>query len=77
MSEIISSGGKQFLRLPAVGEKCPISAFSRSYFYKLEKSGELALLHVKQAGKTRGVTLIPVAEFYAFLKRRGTRKEVA
>ena len=54
-------------RLPPPGGSDPHFGFSRSFYYELEKRGHLKLIHIREAGKSRGVTLIPYEEVASFV----------
>ena len=55
-------------RLPKPGESDPHFGFSRSWFYQAEKRGWLTLIHIRDGGKQKGVTLIPFAAVLAFVQ---------
>jgi hypothetical protein len=55
-------------RLPRPGSSDPHFGFSRSFYYQLEKRGHLKLIHIRDAGKRRGVTLIPYEEVALFVR---------
>ncbi len=65
---------RRYVRLPKPGAKCSISGFGKSYFYKLEKAGQMPLVHVCLPGKRRGLTLISVEAIHDYLSKRGQRK---
>jgi len=54
-------------RLPKPGTGDPYWGFSRSFYYEGEKRGWWKLIHIKDDGKARGVTLIPYAAVAAFV----------
>jgi len=55
-------------RLPKPGEADRFFGFSRSFYYHLEKVGQLKMLRIRDAGKERGVTLIPYEAVAAFVR---------
>jgi hypothetical protein len=55
-------------RLPRPGNSDPHFGFSRSFYYELEKRGHVRLIHIRDKGKGRGVTLIPYAAVEAFVR---------
>jgi hypothetical protein len=55
-------------RLPKPGAGDPYFGFSRSFYYAAEKRGWLKLIHIRDAGKQRGVTLIPYEQVAAFVQ---------
>jgi hypothetical protein len=59
-------------RLPKPGVSDPYFGFSRSFYYVLDKRlaerGEKLLIHIRDGGKARGVTLIPYEKVAAFVR---------
>lgn len=45
-------------RLPKTGQRDEHFGLSRSWFYAAEADGRLALIHLREKGKTRGTTLV-------------------
>jgi hypothetical protein len=54
-------------RLPKVGQRDEHFGLSRSWFYAAELDGRLALIRLRERGKTRGTTLVPTAAVLALL----------
>jgi hypothetical protein len=65
-------------RLPRPGETDPTFGLSRSAYYDGEESGYWQLIRIIQPGKTRGITLVPVADVARYLKKQagGTKSQV-
>jgi hypothetical protein len=59
----------EFFRLPKSGGD-PYFGFSRSFYYEAEKRGWLRLVHIRDEGKLRGVTLVPFADVLAFVRAK-------
>jgi hypothetical protein len=57
-------------RLPKPGAADPFFGFSRSFYYELEKRGDVRLIHMRARGKARGVTLIPYDQVAALVRRK-------
>jgi hypothetical protein len=55
-------------RLPKPGASDPFFGFSRSYYYELERRGDVRLIHMRAKGKGRGVTLIPYDQVAALVR---------
>jgi hypothetical protein len=55
-------------RLPKPGASDPFFGFSRSYYYELEKRGDVRLIHLRAKGKGRGVTLVPFQQVERFVQ---------
>jgi hypothetical protein len=55
-------------RLPKPGAGDPYWGFSRSYYYRGEKLGYWKLIHIRDDGKKKGVTLIPYEQVAAFVR---------
>jgi hypothetical protein len=55
-------------RLPKPGTGDPYWGLSRSFYYAAEKRGWLKLIRIRDAGKERGVTLIPYAAVEEFVR---------
>jgi len=55
-------------RLPMEGQD-PYFGFSRSYYYVGEKRGYWKLIHARDKGKPKGVTLVPYAQVAAHVNR--------
>jgi hypothetical protein len=49
-------------RLPRTGARDPYFGLSRSWFYAAESSGRIKLIRLREKGKKRGATLVPVSE---------------
>lgn len=71
-----------WLRLPRPGERCPVSALSRSGLVELvrpcERNGycpPVAARHLRRKGSQRGVVLIEVASLRAYLDSLPTLAE--
>jgi hypothetical protein len=62
-------------RLPRPGTSDPHFGFSRSFYYELEKRGHLKLIHIRNVGKSRGVTVIPYEEVASFVRAHMERKD--
>jgi hypothetical protein len=56
------------LRLPSPGERDPLFGLPRAKYYALEADGRITLLRLRGKGKSRGTTLIPVAEMLRVLQ---------
>jgi hypothetical protein len=54
-------------RLPTVGQD-PFFGFSRSFYYNGEKRGWWKLVRIRDAGKDRGITLVPYEPVRAFVQ---------
>ena len=55
-------------RLPKVGQRDEHFGLSRSWFYAAELDGRLALIRLRERGKTRGTTLVSTAQVLALLE---------
>jgi hypothetical protein len=55
-------------RLPRVGQRDEHFGLSRSWFYAAELDGRLALIRLRERGKTRGTTLVSTAQVLALLE---------
>ena len=55
-------------RLPKVGQRDEHFGLSRSWFYAAEADGRLALIRLREKGKTRGATLVSTAQVLALLE---------
>jgi hypothetical protein len=55
-------------RLPLKGQD-PYFGFSRSYYYEGEKRGYWRLIHARDKGKPKGVTLVPYKQVAAHVNR--------
>jgi hypothetical protein len=62
-------------RLPKPGIGDAFFGMSRSFYYEGEKRGYWKLIRVCDAGKTRGVTLVPYAAVAAFVAAAGKKME--
>jgi hypothetical protein len=49
----------EFFRLPKPGVGDLYFSCSRSFYYELERRGDLRLVRIKGKNKSRGVTLVP------------------
>jgi hypothetical protein len=65
----------EFFRLPKPGSADQFFGLSRTFFYLLEKRGELKLVRLTAPGKRRGVTLIPFREVEAFVEKQRAQQE--
>jgi hypothetical protein len=54
-------------RLPKPGSGDAYFGFSRSFYYAAEKRGWLKLIRIRDAGKQKGVTLVPYQAVAAFV----------
>jgi hypothetical protein len=66
-------------RLPKPGQADQFWGFSRSFYYALDKRflaerGEKLLIHIRDQGKDRGVTLIPYEKIAAFVREAAERE---
>jgi len=57
-----------YFRLPKPGCGDPYFNFSRSFYYNGELRGWWKLVHLREQGKKRGVTLIPYRQIEAFVR---------
>jgi hypothetical protein len=48
----------------------PYFGFSRSFYYQGEKRGYWKLVHIRDDGKERGVTLVPFHQVEAFVREQ-------
>jgi hypothetical protein len=64
----------EYFRLPQRGGD-PHFGFSRSFYYELEKRGHVKLIHIRDEGKQRGVTLIPYEKVAAFVQAQAEAQE--
>jgi hypothetical protein len=56
---------------PARPLECdPYFGFSRSFYYQGEKRGYWKLVHIRDDGKERGVTLVPFHQVEAFVREQ-------
>ena len=55
-------------RLPKVGQRDEHFGLSRSWFYAAELDGRLALIRLRERGKTRGTTLVSTAQVLALME---------
>jgi len=54
--------------LPKPGKGDPYFGLSRSFYYQLEARGLLKLVRIRDAGKERGVTLVPYDKVAAIMR---------
>jgi len=66
----------RYFRLPARGPD-PIYGLTRSFFYQLEKRGELRLIRLREKGRLRGVTLVPVDAVEAYIRAQAGQESAA
>jgi len=60
----------QFILGPRPPECDPYFGFSRSFYYQGEKRGYWKLVHIRDDGKERGVTLVPFHQVEAFVREQ-------
>jgi hypothetical protein len=60
-------------RLPRPGEADPFYGFSRTFYYELEKRGEIRLIRIKDRGKKTGITLVPHQAVRDLLEREAAK----
>jgi hypothetical protein len=65
-----SQSRPEFFRLPKSGGD-PYFGLGRSYYYEGEKLGYWRLVHIRQRGKLRGVTLVPYDAVATFIRNQG------
>jgi hypothetical protein len=56
-------------RLPLPGTTDPYFGFSRSFYYVLERRGELKFVRILGRDAKRGVTLVPFEAVEKFIRR--------
>lgn len=59
-------------RLPSLGERDPLFGLPRAKYYALEAEGRIRLLRLRDKGKSRGTTLVPVSEMLRILQEDAT-----
>jgi len=59
-------------RLPKPGERDPYFGLSRTFYYELEKAGEIRFIRLKKRGYARGVVLIPFDQVRSYLQRNAS-----
>lgn len=59
----------EFLRLPPPRGRCPLTGCSRSWVLEQAEAGHFRLVRIRKPGRLRGVTLIDLASYRAFLNR--------
>ena len=64
-------------RLPKPGTGDPYWGFSRSFYYQAEARGWLKLIRICDAGKQRGITLVPYRAVEELVLVRSQAKEPA
>jgi hypothetical protein len=57
----------EFIRLPAPGERCPLSSLSRSTLVELGEAGLIDLKRIRKPGAVRGIVLINRRSLLAYL----------
>lgn len=65
----------EFFRLPKPGLADPFFGFSRSFYYRLEKRGQLKLFRILEDGKEKGVTLIRYRDVWDFVQAQIAHQE--
>jgi hypothetical protein len=60
----------EFFRLPRPGSGDPFFSLSRSFYYELEKRGELKMVRIKAQGKKKGCTLIEYKAVAALVRSK-------
>ena len=63
-----SASRPETFRLPKGGGGDPFFGFTRSYYYKGEQLGYWRLIHIRERGRRRGLTLVPFDEVAAFVR---------
>jgi hypothetical protein len=63
----LSASRPETFRLPKVGGD-PFFGFGRSFYYEGEKRGYWRLIRIRERGKQRGVTLVPLDAVAAFVR---------
>jgi hypothetical protein len=56
-------------RLPKCGKRDIYFGLSRSWYYAAEVDGRLALIRLRERGKTRGTTLVRTQDILAMMER--------
>lgn len=59
----------EFFRMPAAGKRDPFFNLSRAWYYKAAANGEIKVIHVRQRGALKGVTLIVYDSVCAYFRR--------
>lgn len=62
----------EFFRLPARGVD-PYFGLSRSYYYELDKTGQVLLVRLRKRGSQRGVALVNFEAMSSFLAKAANR----
>jgi hypothetical protein len=66
---IASTVRPEFFRLPSKGGD-PHFGLTRSFYYEGEKRGYWRLVRLRERGKLRGVTLVPIDAVAAFIRQQ-------
>lgn len=59
----------EFFRMPTPGKRDPFFNLSRAWYYKAAANGEIKVIHVRQRGALKGVTLIVFDSVSAYFRR--------
>jgi hypothetical protein len=59
----------EFFRIPAPGKRDPFFNLSRGWYYKAAANGEIKVIHVRQRGALKGVTLVVYDSVCAYFHR--------
>lgn len=59
----------EFFRMPVAGKRDPFFNLSRAWYYKAAANGEIKVIHVRQRGALKGVTLIVYDSVCAYFRR--------
>jgi len=59
----------EFFRLPRTTERDPFFGNTRSQYYAWDREGLIALVHLRQRGRTRGTTYVCYAQVADLIRR--------
>lgn len=66
----------EFFRLPIRGPD-PHFGFTRAGYYRLDASGAIKLVRIRERGKLRGITLVPYDAVAAFIRSQADQTKEA